>query len=606
MGDSGTPAAELISVPTDARGLTAGPGALPVPAAAQPSPATTPTETGIGGSGGFAPSGGSLARATLGGIPPASAGDSSFVPSGASGPSSGPSPPAGSPPLGDGVPETNGSIGVGTPTSLSDVAFGSGEGTPDAAARGAAGMTSDVPGDQRLEGQQTPAIALEKIAPQEIQVDRETTFQIRVRNVGNATAHQVMVVDQIPRGTEFVGAKPECSRGSDGTVFWRISEIKPGEETVLSLQLLPKVAGEIGSVAQATIQAQASVRTICTKPQLQLELSVSESVLIGGSATLDIAVTNSGTGAATNVVLEEDVPEGFAHAAGRQLEHEIGTLRPQESRRLSLALEAVKPGVYENRLTVRADANLRAEDLRQIQVVAPELKVKIQGPSLRYLDRQAVYTISIVNPGTAAARNVELATYLPKGVKFVSADNQGQYDTQTHAVYWSLDELPANRQGDVQITVLPLEPGALKLKAAARAELGLTAAEEYEVTVESLPELVFTLADLADPIEVGSNTTYEVIVQNRGSQADTNVQLITELPPGLTPLGGSGPTQGTAQGQQVVFAPLARLAPGEEAVFKINATGQAVGDHVIRAQLRSEGLRVPVTKEESTRVYTDR
>ena len=61
-----------------------------------------------------------------------------------------------------------------------------------------------------------------------------------------------------------------------------------------------------------------------------------------------------------------------------------------------------------------------------------------------------------------------------------------------------------------------------------------------------------------------------------------------------------------AQGQQVVFAPLARLAPGEEAVFKINATGQAVGDHVIRTQLRSEGLRVPVTKEESTRVYTDR
>ena len=42
---------------------------------------------------------------------------------------------------------------------------------------GAAGMTSDVPGDQRLEGQQTPAIALEKIAPQEIQVDRQATFQ---------------------------------------------------------------------------------------------------------------------------------------------------------------------------------------------------------------------------------------------------------------------------------------------------------------------------------------------------------------------------------------------------------------------------------------------
>ena len=89
-----------------------------------------------------------------------------------------------------------------------------------------------------------------------------------------------------------------------------LPSLKTNEEVILSINLLPKVAGEIGSVAQATFQTQASVRTLCTKPQLTLELSVPEQVLIGTAAALEIVVTNIGSGAATNVVIEEDVPEG--------------------------------------------------------------------------------------------------------------------------------------------------------------------------------------------------------------------------------------------------------------------------------------------------------
>ncbi len=77
------------------------------------------------------------------------------------------------------------------------------------------------------------------------------------------------------------------------------------------------------------------------------------------------------------------------------------------------------------------------------------------------------------------------------------------------------------------------------------------------------------------------------------------------LPAGVTPTSGDGPTQGTVQGQQVVFGPLASLGPSEDVVYKIHALGTATGDHVIRVQLRSAELRVPVTKEEITRVYTD-
>lgn len=488
-------------------------------------------------------------------------------------------------------------------------AYGSSAGQGTAAITGAAlsaDLSSNVPGDRSLEGQQSPSVVIGKSAPEEIQVDRPATFQIRVRNVGNATAHNVTVVDQVPRGTEFVDAVPACTQASAGILIWSLPTLGVNEEVVLSMNLIPKVAGEVGSVAQATFQAQASVRTICTQPKLTVELKVPEQVLVGAEATCEIVVTNTGSGAATNVLVEEEVPEGFTHAAGKQLELAVGTLKPQESRRLSLALKAVTAGTYENHLTVRADGDLFEEVLRSIEVTSPQLELALDGPTLRYLDRQATYLLRVSNPGSAPARNVELVTHLPKGMKYVTSDNHGQYDSQAHAVYWTLEELPAAQQGEVHVSVLPIEPGNHKLKADGRADLGLQHVCEHEVVVEGLAELAFAVTDAADPIEVGSDTTYEVRVHNRGSKSDSDVRVIAELPPGMTPTAGDGPATATVQGRQVIFSPLTRLAPNEEAIYKIHAKGEATGDHVIRVQLQSAELRVPVTKEEMTRVYSDR
>ena len=58
-------------------------------------------------------------------------------------------------------------------------------------------------------------------------------------------------------------------------------------------------------------------------------------------------------------------------------------------------------------------------------------------------------------------------------------------------------------------------------------------------------------------------------------------------------------------GQQVIFAPLDRLAPEAEVVYRVQVRGIQAGDHVIRVQIVSDDTRVAVSKEESTRVYAD-
>ncbi len=211
--------------------------------------------------------------------------------------------------------------------------------------------------------------------------------------------------------------------------------------------------------------------------------------MIGGDATITIRLSNPGTGAANGVVIAEKVPAGLKHPAGGELEFEVGTLKPGQSRQIDLTLKAAQAGRVVNTLTARGEGNLKAEERAEFDVIAPALAVAMTGPSRRYLERQATYTVSVSNPGSAPAKDVQLVTQLPKGLKFVKANNSGQYDPNTNSVTWSLEELPAAETGSVTLVALPIEVGEQRMKVQGKAQQGLSDEKEQTVVVEGLAAL---------------------------------------------------------------------------------------------------------------------
>src|SRR6185436_9287955 len=199
------------------------------------------------------------------------------------------------------------------------------------------------------------------------------------------------------------------------------------------------------------------------------------------------------------------------------------------------------------------------------------------GPKRRFLERQATYALQIANPGTATARDIDLIAYLPRGMKFVSTDSQGQYDASQHAVLWSLAELQPTQAGAVKLTAIPVEPGEQKIQIEGRGALNLSAKAEQLVHVEQAAELVHTVKDLDEVIEVGSETTYEIRVSNTGTKAATNVRVAALLPPGMAAKGGDGPTRASGDTTQIAFAPLERLNPREEVLYKVQVQGKQPG-----------------------------
>ncbi len=463
---------------------------------------------------------------------------------------------------------------------------------------------SDRPGERAMEGRQQPSIAIQKFAPAEVQVGKPCKIITKVRNMGQRPAVGVIVRDNTPAGARLMATTPPAETAGD-SIAWSLGTLSPGEERTLEMELTPIDEGEIGSVATVSFAAHATARSRCTRPQLAIRMTAPSRVLVGRQQKVKIELHNPGTGDATSVMLLENVPENLRHEAGPALEFEVGTLRAGETRTLELVMSAEKAGHVTNVLTARADGNLEVQQQVEFQVVAPELAVDVNGPRRRYLERPATYTVSIENPGTATARDVRLVTRLPQGLRFVKANNLGEYDAASHSVYWSLAELPEGEQGEVQLTAMPVTSGELTLQVEGQASEGLKDEAAMAIQIEGIAALKFEVLDVEDPIEVGGETMYEVRVANQGTKAATNVGVRFVTPAGMQAVAASGESRHTVQSGAVVFAPLPRLAPQAEALFRVRVQGIQPGDQRMTVEVTSDDLAQPVRKEESTRVFGD-
>jgi uncharacterized repeat protein (TIGR01451 family) len=273
---------------------------------------------------------------------------------------------------------------------------------------------------------------------------------------------------------------------------------------------------------------------------------------------------------------------------------------------LKLALRAAQIGRLKNVVVATADGDLRAQHAIDMEVISPQLVATAQGPSRKFLNREATFQFSIENKGTADATNVELIARLPSGLKFAAANNRGRYDPNSHAVYWSLAELTPAVIGTVEIKTVPVESGDQKIDFEAVADLKQKAQTSVSLVVEHLIDVFFDIDDAVDPIEIGALTQYRIRVVNQGTKTATNVQVQVDFPNGIQPVSVDGNAPNQILGQQVKFDGITSMNPGDELKLAINAKGISPGDHRVVVHLQTDGRETNISKEESTRVYNDR
>ena len=441
-------------------------------------------------------------------------------------------------------------------------------------------------------------LCVQKNAPASLNLGTEFKYDICVRNLGRDAALDVVIHDQLPENVRFVSATP-ATQAVGRILTWKLGNMPAGKVQSIQVVVVPTAAGTLENCV--TFSARTCAKTLVTQPKLVLEKTGPAEVLICDPFTYKVVVRNTGDGPITNLRVIDALPSGLVTDGGNTtVTCDVGTLLPGEAKQYEIRVNAKKRGVFVNKATATADLGLTAVATATTTVREPVLVVTKTGPQKRYLGRPVTFRITVANRGDGDALDTKLSDAVPAQTKFVSATRGG---TEVGGkVTWDLGTLKPNASTQVEMTLMPLVKGIVRNTAVASAHCAM-ATGEAQTIVAGIPAILLEVIDLEDPVEVGANTTYEIVVLNQGSADGTNIVIVATLPPEEDLVSSDGPTKATVAGKVVTFAPLPRLAPKERATYRVVVKGVKVGDVRFAVQLTSDQMTSPAGETESTHIY---
>ncbi|HUU83458.1 MAG TPA: hypothetical protein VM243_08145 [Phycisphaerae bacterium] len=229
----------------------------------------------------------------------------------------------------------------------------------------------------------------------------------------------------------------------------------------------------------------------------------------------------------------------------------------------------------------------------------PILEISKSCPDLRYVGRDATFEITVANRGGGSANNVVVTDAIQGSIDFVSADNGGVREGGN--IVWRLGVLEAGATRTLKANFGCNRIGMVRNTATVT--YCAAASDTCELEIKGIPAILLECVDDPDPIEINGNVTYTITVVNQGSAVGTNIVIACTLAPEQEHVSSTGPTNATAAGKDVTFAPLASLAPKASAVYKVTAKGVGEGDVRFRVELMSDQIKTPVMETESTHIY---
>ena len=117
--------------------------------------------------------------------------------------------------------------------------------------------------------------------------------------------------------------------------------------------------------------------------------------------------------------------------------------------------------------------------------------------------------------------------------------------------------------------------------------------------------LLLEVVDTEDPVEVGAETSYVILVRNQGTVAATNVRIEALVPEQMDITRVTGATDHRKDGRRIVFQPLT-LQARSDARYVVYVRTIQPGDVRFKVDMNADILTSgPVHEEESTTIYMD-
>lgn len=447
---------------------------------------------------------------------------------------------------------------------------------------------------------ETSVLMLDRDLPAEIVSGQEFSYSIKVTNIGHNTIDGVSLRDEC--ASQIVLTKAEPAPLSEKPPFvWNLGTMKPGDSR--TVRVFGKTTGRepFTSCASATYNSAVCLTSPIVEPALRVTASAPAEVTPCDPIPVRITVTNTGTGAVRDVRVNYPLPEGWLTTDGKKAaQFNLASLVPKQSHEFIANVKSDRAGNFTSRITATAWPELQGEAMPVPTAVRQALlAVKGDGPANVHPNRRVVAQFAITNNGPIASKDSTFEVPLPQNAKFISATEGGTL--ARNSVVWNLREIPSKARRDVSLTLEPTAMGTLDLTGTAKAYCADPARDSVSIAVAGVPALLLEVTDLVDPVEVYSNTTYEIVIVNQGTAEARNVRVAATLEDNQKFVSASAAN--TVVGQVITFAPIAVIAPKQKVTLTVVVQCVMEGDTRFKVSMTSDQLTRPVEETESTNIY---
>ena len=273
-----------------------------------------------------------------------------------------------------------------------------------------------------------------------------------------------------------------------------------------------------GAVGSATV----SVNVGCT------QLSFSPASPAGGRVGAPYGQTISVTGGAQ--------PYSFAVTAGELPEG----LTLQPSGELTGTPTATGTSLFTVSATYANGCESSADYSIEVEPASADVSItKTASVNPAEVGRIFTYNITVSNAGPSAAAGVTVTDALTGGVTFTSAvPSQGSCAYASGTLTCRLGTLAANGSASVALQVKPRQTGTLVNTASVASETDTNNSNNHatsSINVIKTADVKVSMSDSPDPVFVGEQVTYTMLVTNLGPlNSATGVALTDLLPLGMT------------------------------------------------------------------------
>lgn len=465
-----------------------------------------------------------------------------------------------------------------------------------------------------------PQISIQKIAPPAVALGSQIPYRIIVTNTGSVATSGLTIRDTIPPSLNLIGSNPPASLQGN-TLVWNFGPLPPAQAVAVEFACQATQGGVVANnCAEAGtpdgLRAEACASTQVIAGSLVVDKRGPQVSIVGAPVNFEIVVSNPGTAPVLNVRLIDEFDAGLSHTSGQNaLQLPVGDVGPGETKVVPLTLTATVAGRLCNRVRAEGEGGIVAQDEHCVEVSQPQLSIRKTGPNAALIGKDVPFEIIVRNTGNAPAANVLVRDQLPINLQPLSVAGQGAVQGQN--AIWSLGVLGPGEERRLGLTARAISAGTNICNTAVLSATGIGDLESDPVCLDirGVAGMLTELIDRADPVPIGSETTYTIRVTNQGSTPLNNVTVGCVIPPEMEYVDSEGhpatvPAQYDPRSRVLRFKPFngedgkSGMAPnGGWLVFQVQVKAIRKGDARFELNVIADQIKKPVVDQESTQCF---